>query len=71
MNNTETVKYLRREARALGCTLKQQSLTINGQKSYKYVVRGTDSRLIENMTLGMALDNIESGRFSQLKGETK
>jgi hypothetical protein len=66
MNNKECLTYIRGEAKKLGCTLKEQDLTINGGKSYKFVIRGTDDWMIKNMTLGMALDNIESGRLAEI-----
>lgn len=61
MNNKETISYLRAEAKKLGCTLKEQQMTINGGKAYKYVIRGTDEWLIKNLTLGMAYEKLESG----------
>jgi hypothetical protein len=66
MNNKECLSYLKAEAKKLGCTLREQIMTINGAKSYRYVVRGTDDCLIKNMTLGMALENFESGHLAEL-----
>jgi hypothetical protein len=66
MTNKECLSYVRGEAKKLGCTLKEQKMSINGGKSYKFVTRGTDDWIIKNMTLGMALDNIESGRLAEL-----
>jgi hypothetical protein len=66
MTNKECLVYIRGEAKKLGCTLKEQEMSINGEKSYKFVIRGTDDWLIKNMTLGMALDSIESGRLAEL-----
>lgn len=71
MNNKETISYLRAEAKKLGCTLKEQKMTINGGKAYKYVIRGTDDWLIKNMTLGMAKINMESGRLAELVSKNK
>jgi hypothetical protein len=65
MTNQETISYLRGKAAALGCTLKRQRMTINNAPAYKYVVRRSDDVLISNMTLGIALDNMESGALER------
>ncbi|WP_426994444.1 hypothetical protein [Methylomonas sp. CM2] len=71
MNNKQTLSYLKAEAKKLGCTLKEQTMTINGGKAYKYVIRGTDDWLIKNMTLGMALENFESGKLADLVNKNR
>lgn len=70
MTVKETLTYVRAEAKKLGCTLREQQMTINGAKAYKFVKRGSGEWLIKNMTLGLALVSIESGRLHELvKGE--
>lgn len=70
MNNQETIKYLRAEAKKLGLTFKvDQSLTINDKPAYMFVCRKSGRVVLSNCTLTSALNNMCSGYVTGLTND--
>ena len=68
MKKSEILREVRAEAKKIGCTLKTQNATINGQQAYKIVSRKTGITIVENCTLNSAYQNLLSGYVeSQIK----
>lgn len=66
LNNAETIKECRAEAKKHGLTFKKsERLLINGSPAYLYVKRGTGEVVREHLTLGMAYTIACSGELSQ------
>jgi hypothetical protein len=57
----EMEKDARLEAKKIGCTLKYQNATINGQQAYQITNRKTGAVVVSNCTLNSAYKNLLSG----------
>ena len=62
MNNQETVKYLRAEAKKLGLTFRlDKEVTLNGSPCYMFVCRKTGKLVLSLQRLSVAHENMRSG----------
>lgn len=63
LNNSETLKEIRAEAKKNGLTFKRMTTvsTINGAAAYKFVPRGGGDAVVSNCTLGSAYNIVCSG----------
>lgn len=65
LNNAETIKECRAEAKKHGLTFKKmESATINGRPAYKYVKRGTGEMVRGHLTLSLAFEISCSGELA-------